>query len=126
MKFYRLFWILIAIVSITSCLSPKLIRGTRMDKEPNFSSKDYTIVAGQRSSVSPPLVRVLRSGVCVFTVCGEESFDVEAAPGEQIPEGDSDFYGKVLSSDPKLQTARVRVYDLGHALTIDNQAAEAH
>ncbi len=68
--------------------------------------------AGKPSPIGPSLVRVLHDGVCVFITLGETPFEVEAGPGEQIPEGDSDFYGMVLSSDTKEQTARVRVFDL--------------
>jgi hypothetical protein len=64
-----------------------------------LASQDFTLSAGKPNPIGPSLVRVLRSGVCIFTAWGEKPIDVEAGPGEQIPEGDSDFYGMVVSSD---------------------------
>jgi hypothetical protein len=88
-----------------------------MDHKPMLASQDFTLSAGEPSPIGPSLVRVLRNGVCIFTALGEKPFEVEAAPGEQIPEGDSDFCGMVISSDAGKQTAQVRTFDLGRPIT---------
>lgn len=100
-----------------SCANQSRLRGARMDHEPMLASQDFTLSAGEPSPIGPSLVRVLSNGVCIFTAWGEKPIEVEAAPGEQIPEGDSDFYGMVVSSDTKRQTAQVRAFDLGRPIT---------
>lgn len=83
----------------------------------DLKSIDYTVSAYEPGKHLPGLIRVQKNGLCVFTVFSEGPLEVEAAPGEQIPEGDSDFYGMVLSSDFKTQTARVRSFTLGQPLS---------
>ncbi len=90
-----------------------------MGTAPPLSSQDFTLSAGKPNAIGLDLARVSRNGVCVFTVWGEKPFKVEVGPGEQIPEGDSDFYGMVLSTNVKEQTARVRVFDLDHPIPSD-------
>jgi hypothetical protein len=71
------------------------------------------MTVGDPDNGYPSLVGVKRDGVAVFTVLdGETPYEVEAGPGEQIPEGDSDFYGFVISSDPKSQSVIIRSYAL--------------
>ncbi len=92
----------------------------------NLKSIDYTVSSDEPEKNPPPsLVRVQKNGLCVFTVFSEGPLEVEAAPGEQIPEGDSDFYGMVLSSDFKAQTARVRSFDLGQPLTQEEESGQS-
>jgi hypothetical protein len=105
-------------VLFSSCANPSSgrIRGAKMSPYANLKSIDYTVSADEPGKHFPSLIRVQKSGLCVFSVFSEGPLEVEAAPGEQIPEGDSDFYGMVLSSDFKNQTARVRSFDLGQPL----------
>ena len=81
-----------------------------MSETPPFEYREFTLHAGQPSY--PKLIRFQRNGLAVFEVCGEHTFEVVAAPGEQIPEGDSDFCGSVVSVDFRRQSVRVGAYDL--------------
>ena len=96
-----------------------------MNPYANLKSIDYTVSADEPGKNFPSLVRVQRNGVCIFSVISERPLEVEAAQGEQIPEGDSDFYGMVLSSDFNTQTARVRSFDLGQPLTQEDESGQS-
>jgi hypothetical protein len=86
--------------------------------EPRLAHQDFTLVAGKPSPKGcyPELVRVEKSGRAVFRLQQDGPVIVRAAAGEQIPEGESDFYGFVIRVDAKRQTAVIRQYDLGRPL----------
>ena len=86
--------------------------------EPHLAYKDFTLVAGKPSPKGcyPELVRIEKSGRAVFRLQQDGPVIVRAAAGEQIPEGESDFYGFVLHVDVKRQTAVIRQYDLSKPL----------
>jgi len=92
-----------------------------MSETPPFDRREYTLNAGQFSY--PKLIRVQRNGLAVFEVCGEHTFEVVAGTGEQIPEGDSDFCGSVLSVDFKSQSVRIRSYDLSRRIQSAEQVS---
>ena len=75
--------------------------------EPRLAHQDFTLVAGKPSPKGcyPALVRVEKSGRAVFRLQQDGPVIVRASAGEQIPEGESDFYGFVIRVDTK-QTAR--------------------
>ena len=127
--------ILIAVLSgaisftfgVAGCVQNHRPRGSRMDSKPSLASTDYSLTVGDPGRGYPSLVRVKRDGIAVFTVWGEKPFEVEAGPGEQIPEGDSDFYGFVVSSDPRSQSVIIRSYDLGSPIDqVTEQAASSN
>ena len=86
--------------------------------EPRLAHKDFTLVAGKPSPTGcyPQLVRVEKSGRAVFRLEQDGPVIGRAAAGEQIPEGDNDFYGFVLRVDVKRQMVVIRDYDLGKPL----------
>lgn len=87
-------------------------------REPRLAHRDFTLVAGKPSPKGcyPELVRVEKSGRAVFRLQQDGPLIVRASAGEQIPEGDSDFYGFVRRVDIKRQTVVIRQYDLGKPL----------
>jgi hypothetical protein len=86
--------------------------------EPRLAHQDLTLVAGKPSPKGcyPELVRVEKNGRAVFRLQQDGPVIVRAAAGEQIPEGESDFYGFVIRVDAKRQRAVIRQYDLGRPL----------
>jgi len=86
--------------------------------EPRLAHQDFTLVAGKPSPKGcyQELVRVEKNGRAVFRLQQDGPVIVRAAAGEQIPEGESDFYGFVIRVDAKRQTAVIRQYDLGRPL----------
>ena len=86
--------------------------------EPRLAHKDFTVIAGKPSPKDcyPELVRVEKNGCAVFRLQQDGPVIVRAAAGQQIPEGESDFYGFVLRVDVKRQSAVIRQYDLGKPL----------
>ena len=91
---------------------------TAFSSEPRLAHQDFTLVAGKPSPKGcyPELVRVEKSGRAVFRLQQDGPVIVCASAGEQIPEGESDFYGFVIRVDAKRQTALIRQYDLGRPL----------
>lgn len=88
-----------------------------MSQAPRCEFRDYTLTAGQlKSYIYPELVRVYRNGHALFRLRQERTIHVRAAPGQTIPEGDSDFCGVLLSSDFRQQTTVVRDFDLSRPL----------
>ena len=98
---------------LSACTSTPLLRGSPVSDMPR-ESRELIVRAGQNQPESghPTLVRVQRDGLAVFLAWSEKEFEVCAAPGETIPEGDNDFCGSVVSVDYKNQTAAIRIYDL--------------
>ena len=86
--------------------------------QPRLAHKDFTLIAGKPSPKGcyPQLVRVEKNGLAVFCLQQDGPVIVRALAGEQIPEGESDFYGFVIRVDVKRQTAVIRQYDLGKPL----------
>ena len=99
---------------LSACTSTRLLRGSPVSGMPR-ESRELVVRAGknQPESGHPTLLRVQGDGLAVFLAWSEKEFEVCAAPGEAIPEGDSDFCGSVVSVDYKHQTATIRIYDLG-------------
>ena len=105
---------ILSIFLLSACTSTPLLRGSPISDMPR-ESRVLIVHAGQNQPDSghPTLVRVQRDGLAVFLAWSEREFEVCAAPGETIPEGDSDFCGSVVSVDFKNQTATIRIYYLG-------------
>jgi hypothetical protein len=86
--------------------------------QPRLAHQDFTLIAGKPSPKGcyPELVRVERSGRAIFRLQQDGPVIVRAPAGEQIPEGESDFYRFVIRVDAKRQIAIIRQYDLGKPL----------
>lgn len=96
---------------------PTLI-GWPAGDSPRCKHRDFALRAGKHSPEGcyPQLVRVEKNGRAVFRLEQGGPVFVAARAGDQIPEGESDFYGVVLRVDPKRQTAVIREYDLSRPL----------
>ena len=114
MRFTCLIASISGIFSLASCTDAHRLRGAPVSDMPR-ASHALLVRAGQNRPMSghPTLVRIQRNGLAVFLAYSEKEIEVCAAPGETIPEGDSDFCGSVVSVDYKSQTAVIRIYDIG-------------
>ena len=100
------------------CYLVSIVFATASASEPHLAYRDFTLLAGKPSPKGcyPELVQIEKSGRAVFRLQQDGPVIVRAAAGEQIPEGESDFYGFVLHVDIKGQTAVIRQYDLSKPL----------
>jgi hypothetical protein len=88
------------------------------ERAPRAYFEEFELIAGEPNPPSCPaqLVRVTRERLCIFRLDQKRPVYVHAAPRQMIPEGESDFFGTVLSANPRQQSARIRVYDLSRPL----------
>ena len=110
-------WIATVAVCAAGVAEPTLI-GWPAGDPPRCKHRDFALRAGKRSpdGCYPQLVRVEKNGRAVFRLEQDGPVFVAARAGDQIPEGESDFYGVVLRVDSKRQTAVIREYELSKAL----------
>lgn len=103
---------------LSSCATNPLVSHTPASEPPRCEFRDYTLTAGHPSPSGcyPELARVQRGGEALLRLQQERTVHVSATPGHIIPEGTSDFYGVLLSTDFQRQTAVIRQYDLGKPL----------
>ncbi len=105
--------VLTAIVLLVSFLC-----STGFGGQPRLVHRDFTLTAGKPrpKGCYPELLRIKKDGRAIFRLQQDAPVMVRASAVEQIPEGESDFYGFVIRVDVKRQTAIIRQYNLGKPL----------
>ena len=112
----------IALLFVASCTLAQT-SPIQLGPEKSFKYQDNRIYAGKSSPVHPELVRANPDGTCEFRL--EQShggegddpyFKTSARAGEQINEGESDYFGFVIECDASKNSALIRSFDLGSPL----------
>ena len=111
------FWLGVLSLLTIEAAQPTLL-GSPAGLPPRCKHRDFSLTAGKASPKGcyPSLVRVEKNGRAIFRLEQDGPVFVSARAGDQIPEGESDFYGVVLRVYSRRQTVVIRNYDLGKPL----------